>query len=128
MQASRRGFLTGMASLFAAPAIVRADSLIVIKPTPFEPYLEVIKFIKNDAEIVTARITSKVFGDPANINTWWDMKTAMHGWTSPHNASVHSIRYVTEKKIYEHGDCSWVPIDPRVAYLKEKFHNNTNNA
>jgi hypothetical protein len=122
---TRRFFLGG---LIAAPAIVRANSLMIIKPTPFEPYLEVIKFIKDDTEIVTARITSKVFGDPENFNTWWDMKTAMHGWGSPHNASVNSIRYVTERKIYEHGDYSWVPIDPRFAQLKERFNTNTNNA
>ena len=34
MQASRRGFLTGMASLFAAPAIVRADSLMKLHHIP----------------------------------------------------------------------------------------------
>ena len=36
---SRRGFLTGMASLFAAPAIVRAQNLMPIKVLPFEPYM-----------------------------------------------------------------------------------------
>ena len=32
MLSSRRGFLAGMASLFAAPAVVRADSIMRIKP------------------------------------------------------------------------------------------------
>ena len=117
---TRRFFLGG---LIAAPAVVRASSLMIIKPPPFEPYLEVIKSIKNDTAIVTAR----VFGNPANINTWWDMRIAMQGFTSPHYATVDSIRYVTEKKTYEHGDYSWVPIDPRVAQLKEKFNNSINN-
>ena len=36
---SRRGFLTGMASLFAAPAIVSAQNLMPIKVIPFEPYM-----------------------------------------------------------------------------------------
>ena len=36
---SRRGFLTGMASLFAAPAIVSAQNLMPIKVLPFEPYM-----------------------------------------------------------------------------------------
>ena len=34
---SRRGFLTGMASLFAAPAIVSAQNLMPIKVNPFDP-------------------------------------------------------------------------------------------
>ena len=37
--ASRRGFLTGMASLFAAPAIVSAQNLMPIKVIPFNPYM-----------------------------------------------------------------------------------------
>jgi hypothetical protein len=37
--ASRRGFLTGMASLFAAPAIVSAQNLMPVKVIPFEPYM-----------------------------------------------------------------------------------------
>jgi hypothetical protein len=36
---SRRGFLTGMASLFAAPAIVSAQNLMPIKVIPFDPYM-----------------------------------------------------------------------------------------
>ena len=30
----RRGFITGLATLFAAPVIVRASSLMVVKPLP----------------------------------------------------------------------------------------------
>ena len=37
--ASRRGYLTGMASLFAAPAIVSAQNLMPIKVIPFDPYM-----------------------------------------------------------------------------------------
>ena len=36
---TRRGFLTGMASLFAAPAIVSAQNLMPIKVLPFQPYM-----------------------------------------------------------------------------------------
>jgi hypothetical protein len=36
---TRRGFLTGMASLFAAPAIVSAQNLMPIKVIPFDPYM-----------------------------------------------------------------------------------------
>ena len=36
---SRRGFLTGVASLFAAPAIVSAQNLMPIKVIPFDPYM-----------------------------------------------------------------------------------------
>ena len=36
---SRRGFLTGMASLFAAPAIVSAQNLMPVKVIPFDPYM-----------------------------------------------------------------------------------------
>ena len=39
LTSSRRGFLTGMASLFAAPAIVSAQSLMPIKVIPFDPYM-----------------------------------------------------------------------------------------
>lgn len=36
---TRRGFLTGMASLFAAPAIVHPGNLMPIKVLPFDPYM-----------------------------------------------------------------------------------------
>jgi hypothetical protein len=36
---TRRGFLTGVASLFAAPAIVSAQNLMPIKVLPFGPYM-----------------------------------------------------------------------------------------
>ena len=36
---TRRGFLTGMASLFAAPAIVSAQNLMPIKVIPVEPFM-----------------------------------------------------------------------------------------
>ena len=39
LTSSRRGFLTGMASLFAAPAIVSAQNLMPVKVIPFEPYM-----------------------------------------------------------------------------------------
>ena len=41
---TRRGFLTGMASLFAAPAIVHPGNLMPIKVLPFESYMLVAGF------------------------------------------------------------------------------------
>ena len=40
MNTSRRGFLSGIASLLAAPAIVRASSLMPVKALPTVPTLE----------------------------------------------------------------------------------------
>jgi len=58
---SRRGFLTGMASLFAAPSIIRADSLMKIKPLPFEPYMVVMGKHYDG----TTTIVRKIFEDPS---------------------------------------------------------------
>jgi len=41
---TRRGFLSGMASLFAAPAIVHPGNLMPIKVLPFESYMLVAGF------------------------------------------------------------------------------------
>lgn len=117
MIASRRGFISGIVGLIAAPAIVRASSLMTVKPLPFEPYLEVIKSKKFDYGDEW-KITTRTFGDPTNNATWLDMRTAMYGWTGPHDDVVQSIRYVTKSKIYEHGDYSWVPVDPRIAAMR----------
>ena len=35
----RRAFLSGMASLFAAPAIVKAANIMPVKVMPFDPYM-----------------------------------------------------------------------------------------
>jgi hypothetical protein len=42
MQATRRGFILGVGAVFAAPAIVRASSLMpvkVLRPEPIEPWI-----------------------------------------------------------------------------------------
>jgi hypothetical protein len=39
IQPSRRGFITGLTSLLAAPALVRAESLMPVKVIPFDPYM-----------------------------------------------------------------------------------------
>lgn len=39
IQPTRRSFITGITSLLAAPAVVRAESLMAIKVIPFEPYM-----------------------------------------------------------------------------------------
>ena len=63
---SRRFFLLGAASLIAAPAIVRADSLmkiVVPKPVlgPLNEYL--LAAMLRDIETVNARIEQAVFSD-----------------------------------------------------------------
>ena len=56
---SRRGFLTGMASLFAAPAIVSAQNLMPIKVIPFDPYMLVKGRSLLTGEIVEAKLYEK---------------------------------------------------------------------
>lgn len=52
MQLSRRGLVTGLASLVVAPAIVRVDSIMRVKPVVWEPRV--------------ARIFVQALGDPAS--------------------------------------------------------------
>lgn len=115
---TRRFFLGG---LIAAPAVIAADKLMpvrsIIQVPAFEPYLEVINLSRLD-DGTEWKITSKIFGDPSNTQTWRDMMTAMHGWTAPHDKPVQSIRYVAKDKIYEHGDYRWVPMAPHIAALR----------
>jgi hypothetical protein len=56
---TRRGFLTGMASLFAAPAIVSAQNLMPIKVIPFDPYMLVKGRSLLTGEIVEAKLYEK---------------------------------------------------------------------
>jgi hypothetical protein len=60
---TRRSFLTGVASLFAAPAIVSAQNLMPIKVIPFDPYMLV-----RGRDLVTGEwVETKIFekaGDP----------------------------------------------------------------
>ena len=58
MNSTRRGFLTGMASLFAAPAIVHSGNLMPIKVLPFESYMQV-EGLSFDGE----RVIRKIFED-----------------------------------------------------------------
>ena len=60
---SRRGFLTGMASLFAAPAIVSAQNLMPIKVLPFEPYMLVRGISLVNGEWTETKIMETA-GDP----------------------------------------------------------------
>ena len=60
---SRRGFLTGMASLFAAPAIVSAQNLMPIKVIPFDPYM----LVRGRSIITGEWVETKLYetaGDP----------------------------------------------------------------
>lgn len=60
---TRRGFLTGMASLFAAPAIVSAQNLMPIKVIPFDPYM----LVRGRDILTNAIIETKLYetaGDP----------------------------------------------------------------
>ena len=63
LTSSRRGFLTGMASLFAAPAIVSAQNLMPIKVLPFEPYMLVRGRDLVTGEWVETKLIETV-GDP----------------------------------------------------------------
>ena len=60
---NRRGFLTGMASLFAAPAIVNAQNLMPIKVLPFEPYM-IIRGYNPFTEVWTETKLYEKAGDP----------------------------------------------------------------
>ena len=63
LTSSRRGFLTGMASLFAAPAIVSAQNLMPIKVIPFDPYM----LVRGRDILTNAIIETKLYetaGDP----------------------------------------------------------------
>ena len=60
---SRRGFLTGMASMFAAPAIVSAQNLMPIKVLPFEPYMLVRGISLVNGEWTETKIMETA-GDP----------------------------------------------------------------
>ena len=63
LTSSRRGFLTGMASLFAAPAIVSAQNLMPIKVIPFEPYMLVRGISVVNGEWVETKLMETA-GDP----------------------------------------------------------------
>jgi len=63
LTSSRRGFLTGMASLFAAPAIVSAQNLMPIKVLPFEPYM-IIRGYNPFTEVWTETKLYEKAGDP----------------------------------------------------------------
>ena len=60
---SRRGFLTGMASLFAAPAIVSAQNLMPVKVIPFDPYMLVRGLSLVNGEWTETKLMETV-GDP----------------------------------------------------------------
>jgi len=60
---TRRGFLTGVASLFAAPAIVSAQNLMPIKVLPFEPYMLVRGRDLFSGEWIETKLMEKA-GDP----------------------------------------------------------------
>jgi len=63
LTSSRRGFITGMASLFAAPAIVSAQNLMPIKVIPFEPYM-IIRGYNPFTEVWTETKIYEKTGDP----------------------------------------------------------------
>ena len=63
MISTRRAFLTGLVSLVASPAIVRASSLMPVKVIPFEPYMLVRGKSNISDEVIERKIFEKV-GDP----------------------------------------------------------------
>ena len=60
MISTRRAFLTGMFSLVASPAIVRASSLMPVKVIPFEPYMLVRGKSNIGDEVIEKKIFEKV--------------------------------------------------------------------
>ena len=77
MQASRRGFLTGLASLVAAPAVVRSDSLMKLHQIP-ERYATVWG-VGHDYEVIELAL--------------WKPTSAIEFGISEH---VHKFREVTD--------------------------------
>jgi hypothetical protein len=59
----RRAFLSGVASLFAAPTVVRAQNLMPIKVLPFDPYMVIRGRSLFTNEWIEKRIYEKA-GDP----------------------------------------------------------------
>tara|TARA_R110000868_G_scaffold388_8_gene3167 strand:- start:797 stop:1243 length:447 start_codon:yes stop_codon:yes gene_type:complete len=57
MISTRRAFLTGLVSLVASPAIVRASSLMPVKVIPFEPYM----LVRGKSNISDEMIERKIF-------------------------------------------------------------------
>jgi hypothetical protein len=66
IQPSRRGFITGLTSLLAAPALVRAESLMPVKVIPFEPYMLLRGTTPYSTEIEEVRIYESAT-DPASF-------------------------------------------------------------
>jgi hypothetical protein len=66
LQPSRRGFLRGVGALLAAPAIVRASSLMAISPLPKRPWYDPI-YLFDEPEAIRPRIlfTLTVRGEAA---------------------------------------------------------------
>ena len=72
----RRGFLTGLISLVAAPAIVRAGSLMPVKVIDLQPYgrsplIEGLQMMK-DLEEIHKRI-ERAFLIPVSSSIWADL-------------------------------------------------------
>jgi hypothetical protein len=66
IQPSRRGFITGLSSLLAAPALVRAESLMPVKVIPFEPYMLLRGTTPYSTQIEEVRIYESA-SDPASF-------------------------------------------------------------
>lgn len=59
---SRRGFLTGLISFVAAPAIVRASSLMPVKALPLElTHEETVALLRQDLYSELSAVTRKAF-------------------------------------------------------------------
>lgn len=82
---SRRGFLTGMASLLAAPSVVRAESLMKIKVLPFEPYMVVM-----GKEYDGTTVVRKIFEDPSKPDAFLSLD-----FLNKYERTVSGLRNVT---------------------------------
>lgn len=67
MSLSRRGFITGLTLLVAAPAIVRAASLMPVKSMPNTVTLEMLQQRMNAAyKVYSEALTRNLYGDAIN--------------------------------------------------------------
>lgn len=68
LEVERRGFLAGFSSLFAAPAVVRADSLMKISPIPIDP----VQLYHGWLELNGAKLSTDQFPElAATVKSRW---------------------------------------------------------
>jgi hypothetical protein len=67
LQPSRRGFLRGIGALLAAPAIVRASSLMAISPLPGRPSVIGASVVSGPMRVITFHVTAERYVEVIDI-------------------------------------------------------------